>query len=176
MPESDIIADIENPPKPRKRLFETGEMKLLVLHFISQQPKYSYDIIKDVSALVGGDYKPSTGTICPTINFLEEQAYAQVMMSDDQRKQYHITQKGIDHLNRQKQTLHKVLCRFNARHHIQHHAEYFEIKTAMENLKVALRHNLQDVPLSAEHISAIAHNINAAAAEITQLPQKESKR
>jgi len=63
MSESDLIADIESPAKPRKRLFETGEMKLLVLHFISQQLKYSYDIIKDVASLVGGNYKPSTGTI-----------------------------------------------------------------------------------------------------------------
>lgn len=175
MSKSDLITDIESPIKPRKRLFETGEMKLLVLHFISQQPKYSYDIIKDVSALVGGDYKPSTGTIFPTINYLEEQEYTQVIMSDDQRKQYHITQKGTDHLNTQQEALRKVLCRFNARHHIQHHAEYLEIKTAMENLKMALRHNLQDAPLSPEHITAIANKINDAAADITQLPQKEIK-
>lgn len=175
MSKSDPIADIESPTKPRKRLFEAGEMKLLVLHFISQQPKYSYDIIKDVSALVGGDYKPSTGTICPTINYLEEQQYTYVQMTEDERKQYHITQKGLDYLNAQHETLHKVLCRFNARHHIQHHAEYLEIKTAMENLKMALRHNLQDAPLSPEHITAIANKINDAAADITQLPQKEIK-
>lgn len=175
MSQSDLIADIESPTKPRKRLFEAGEMKLLVLYFISQQPKYSYDIIKDISALVGGDYKPSTGTICPTINYLEEQTYTEVHMTEDERKQYHITQKGLAHLDTQKQALQKVLCRFNARHYIQHHAEYLEIKTAMENLKIALRHNLQDAPLSAEHITAIAHRLNQAATDITQLTQKENK-
>lgn len=164
-----------NSPKPRKRLFEAGEMKLLVLHFIAQAPKFSYDIIKEVAALVGGNYKPSTGTICPTINYLEEQQYVQVVMSTEDRKQYHITQKGADHLNTQQEALRKVLCRFNARHHIQHYAEYLAIKTAMENLKMALRHNLQDAPLSPEHISAIANKINDVAVDITQLPQKEIK-
>ncbi len=76
---------------PRKCLFEAGQMKLLVLHFIAQAPKFSYDIIKDVANLVGGNYKPSTGKICLTLNYLEEQQYTHVETSVDERKQYHIT-------------------------------------------------------------------------------------
>ena len=171
--QSDPIADIESPSKPRKRLFEVGEMKLLVLHFISQQPKYSYDIIKDVSALVGGDYKPSTGTICPTISYLEEHAFTEVKITSDDRKQYHITEKGLAHLATQQQALQKVLCRFNARHHIQNNAEYLEIKTAMEALKRALRHNLQNAPLSDKQITTIANTIHQAATEITQVADQE---
>lgn len=53
------IEIIENIEKPRKRLFETDEIKLLVLSFIAQKPKFSYDIIKGVAKLVGGNYKPS---------------------------------------------------------------------------------------------------------------------
>ena len=87
MPNSDLLAVSESPVKIRKRLFEAGEMKLLVLHFIAQSPKFSYDIIKDVAALVGGNYKPSTGTICPTINYLEEHHYTEVKLSVDERKQ-----------------------------------------------------------------------------------------
>lgn len=77
----DLIADAESKPTPRKRLFEAGQMKLLVLHFIAQSPKFSYDIIKDVASLVGGNYKPSTGTICPTIHYLEEHCYTEVKLS-----------------------------------------------------------------------------------------------
>lgn len=159
--------------KPRKRLFETGEMKLLVLHFISLQPKYSYDIIKDVANLVGDNYKPSTGTICPTIHYLEEQQYTSVQMTEDQRKQYHITQAGIDYLNTQQQALQKVLYRFNARHHIQNDAEYIEIKHAMECLKVAIRQNLQHAPLTPEQISHIARQIQQAATHITHIANEK---
>ena len=148
-------------------------MKLLVLHFISQKPKYSYDIIKDVANLVGGNYKPSTGTICPTINYLEEQQYTSVQISADERKQYHITEKGMDHLAAQQKTVQKVLCRFNTRHHIQNDAEYVEIKDAMEALKAALRLNLQHAPLSPEQISHIAQYIEQAAVNISQIANEE---
>ena len=119
MSKSEILAEIDGTSPPRKRLFEAGEMKLLVLHFISQQPKYSYDIIKDVSALVGGNYKPSTGTICPTINYLEEQGYTEVHLSEDGRKQYHINPKGLEHLQEKKKKIDNTLCRFNTRIKIQ---------------------------------------------------------
>lgn len=173
MQNSEIIAEIEGTNKPRKRLFEAGEMKLLVLYFISQNPKYSYDIIKDVSALVGGNYKPSTGTICPTINYLEEQQYSEVHFVEDERKQYHITQKGIMHLQEQQQILDKVLNRFNTRNQIQSNVDYLAIKIAMENLKAALRQNIQNEQLSSESIAEIAQKIDQAAVEIMQLAQQK---
>ena len=40
----------------RGRLFEAGRMKLLVLYLIQQSPKHGYEIIKEISDLVGGDY------------------------------------------------------------------------------------------------------------------------
>jgi Predicted transcriptional regulators len=73
-------------------------MKLLVLHLISQAPKFSYDIIKDVGAIVGGGYSPSTGTIYPTLNYLEEQQYIHAELNAEDRKQYSVTQSGLAHL------------------------------------------------------------------------------
>ena len=46
MSNSEDFIDIESSKKPRKRLFEAGHMKLLVLHLIAQTPQFSYDIIK----------------------------------------------------------------------------------------------------------------------------------
>ena len=157
----------------RKRLFEAGQMKLLVLHFIAQAPKFSYDIIKDVSALVGGNYKPSTGTICPTINYLEEQQYTRVEISVDERKQYHITAKGLSHLQDHQAELDKVLARFSTRNQIQNNSEFLDIKRAMENLKVALRLKIQHENLSPEQVRAIAQKIDQAAVDITHLQHAE---
>ncbi|AUX90067.1 PadR family transcriptional regulator [Acinetobacter sp. ACNIH1] len=167
-PHSILTEERESPAKPRKRLFEAGEMKLLVLHFIAQAPKYSYDIIKDVAALVGGDYKPSTGTICPTINYLEEQQYTQMVMSADERKQYHITGKGREHLEYSQETLQKVLSRFETRRRIQEDERYIDIHNSIENLKVSLRFKLQN-ELRPEQLSDIAAQIEQAANNIRQL-------
>ena len=169
------IGLIESTEKPRKRLFEAGEMKLLVLHFILQQPKYSYDIIKDVANLVGGNYKPSTGTICPTINYLEEQQYTSVQIGADERKQYQITQKGIEHLSAQQVPLQKALDRFNTRRQIQSDARYEPIKNAMEQLKTALRSNIHGNEPNAEHITQIAEAIQHAAVNVRQLANTEEK-
>lgn len=167
-PHSILPEERENSPKPRKRLFEAGEMKLLVLHFIAQAPKYSYDIIKEVAALVGGSYKPSTGTICPTINYLEEQQYTQVIMSVDERKQYHITDKGREHLKDNQETLQRVLSRFETRRRIQEDERYIDIHNSMESLKASLRFKLQN-ELRPEQISDIAAQIEQAAINIRQL-------
>ena len=92
MSNSDLLGVNDSPAKTRKRLFEAGHMKLLVLHLISQAPKFSYDIIKDVGAIVGGGYSPSTGTIYPTLNYLEEQQYIHAELNAEDRKQYSVTQ------------------------------------------------------------------------------------
>ena len=169
MSKSEILAEIDGTSPPRKRLFEAGEMKLLVLNFISQQPKYSYDIIKDVSALVGGNYKPSTGTICPTINYLEEQGYTEVHLSEDGRKQYHINPKGLEHLQAQKQKIDNTLCRFNTRIKIQKNTELTQIKEAMDQLKASFRQHIQDDEIHPDKVASIAKIIHQAAMQIKSL-------
>lgn len=169
MPNADLIADIESSVKPRKRLFEAGHMKLLVLHLISQAPKFSYDIIKDVGAVVGGGYTPSAGTIYPTLNYLEEQQYIQAALTDDERKQYSVTAAGQAHLHAEQEMLKKILCRFDTRKQIQNNEQFLDIKRAMENLKASLRLKIQHSELSPEQIRDIADKIDQAAVEIGRL-------
>ena len=157
----------------RIRLFEAGQMKLLVLYFIAQAPKFSYDIIKAIAAFVGGTYKPSTGTISPTLNYLEQQHYVEVIITEDQRKQYHITAQGRIHLETQQGQLNKVLSRFHTRHQIQNNSELIEIKRAMENLKTALRLKIQHEQLSPHQVHAIAEKIDQAAVDISRLTPLE---
>lgn len=158
---------------PRKRLFEAGQIKLLVLHFIAQAPKFSYDIIKEVSALVGGNYKPSTGTICPNLNVLEQGGLIHAQITADERKQYVITPQGRVHLKEHRIELEKVLTHFNTRSQIQNNAEYLDIKRAMENLKTSLRLKIQHEQLTKEQIKAIANHIDQAAVQITRLANTE---
>ncbi|OTG75419.1 PadR family transcriptional regulator [Acinetobacter sp. ANC 4169] len=169
MPNSDLLAVSESPVKIRKRLFEAGEMKLLVLHFIAQSPKFSYDIIKDVASLVGGNYKPSTGTICPTINYLEEHHYAEVKLSVDDRKQYRITTTGLQYLEENQETVKKILDRFNTRKKIQNDEQYVDIKRAMENLKTSLRLKIQHSEITSEQVREIAEKIDQAAVNIARM-------
>ena len=173
MLKTDSLDTLESTPKPRKRLFEAGEMKLLVLNFISKQPKFSYDIIKDIANLVGGNYKPSTGTICPTINYLEEQQYIVAELNAEERKQYSITSAGIQHLLEEQSLLETILTRFNTRKQIQSNEKYIDINRAMENLKASLRLKILHSELSAEQVREIADKIDQAAVEISRMEVTE---
>ena len=169
MLKTDSLDPVQSTPKPRIRLFEAGHMKLLVLHLISQAPKFSYDIIKDVGAVVGGGYSPSTGTIYPTLNYLEEQQYITAEMNAEQRKQYSITELGIQHLLEEQSILDRILSRFDTRKQIQSNEKYIDINRAMENLKASLRLKIQHSELNAEQVRAIADKIDQAAVEIGRL-------
>lgn len=169
MPNSELVVDIGSITKPRKRLFESGHMKLLVLHLIAQAPKFSYDIIKDVGCVVGGGYTPSAGTIYPTLNYLEEQHYIRSALNVDERKQYSITSAGIAHLEAEQTTVEKILCRFDTRKQIHNNEQFIDIKRAMENLKTSLRLKLSQAELSIEDVQKIAEQIDQAAANITRL-------
>lgn len=89
-------------------------------------------------------------------------------MSADERKQYHITGKGREHLKDSQETLQKVLSRFETRRRIQKDERYIDIHNSMENLKVSLRFKLQN-ELRPEQLSDIAAQIEQAANNIRQL-------
>ncbi|MBK0065249.1 MULTISPECIES: PadR family transcriptional regulator [unclassified Acinetobacter] len=159
--------DVPQRPGRRGRLFESGRMKLLVLHLIQQSPKHGYEIIKEISDLVGGDYSPSAGTIYPTLTNLEEMKL--ISLLDTERKQYQVTEEGTVYLNQQQDMLTALLEKLRLRREIHGNDQLIDIHRAMENLKTALRLKLNVADLKAEHIHQIAEKIDQAAVEIGRL-------
>ncbi|WP_151749756.1 PadR family transcriptional regulator [Acinetobacter seifertii] len=151
----------------RGRLFEAGRMKLLVLHLIQQSPKHGYEIIKEISDLVGDGYMPSAGTIYPTLTSLEEMNLINLL--DIERKQYQITEFGEAYLTEQKDKLSALLEKLRLRREIHSNDQLIEIHRAMENLKTALRLKLNTTDLKQEQIYQIAEKIDQAAVAIGRL-------
>lgn len=153
----------------RGRLFEAGRMKLLVLHLIQQSPKHGYEIIKEISDLVGGGYSPSAGTIYPTLNWLEDMSFVSIENTEADRKQYHITQAGIAHLQQQQPITQELLEKLQTRREIHNNDQLLDIHRAMENLKTSLRLKLKNQDFNPEQVRQIAEKIDQAAVEITRL-------
>lgn len=154
---------------PKRRLFEAGQMKLLTLHLISVQPKYGYEIIKDIGELVGGGYTPSAGVIYPTLSYLEQQEFVHIEADEVGRKQYRVTPLGLEHLHTEKTALEQLFSRLHVRKQVQNDEQYLDIKRAMENLKTALKLKIQQGDLSPELIRTMAAAIDQAAVNITHL-------
>ncbi len=58
------------------RMFDGGELRLVILALIAEKPRHGYEIIKELGERVGGDYSPSPGVVYPTLTLLEEMGYA----------------------------------------------------------------------------------------------------
>ena len=151
----------------RGRLFEAGRMKLLVLHLIQQNPKHGYEIIKEISDLVGDGYTPSAGTIYPTLTSLEEMNC--ISLLDAERKQYQVTEYGETYLKDHQEMLTALLEKLRIRREIHNNDQLIEIHRAMENLKTALRLKLNIADLQQEQIYQIAEKIDQAAIAIGRL-------
>ena len=151
----------------RGRLFESGRMKILVLHLIQQSPKHGYEIIKEISDLVGDGYSPSAGTIYPTLTALEEMNC--ISLLDAERKQYQITDYGDSYLKEQQDMLLALLQKLRLRREIHNNDQLIDIHRAMENLKTALRLKLNIADLQQEQIHQIAEQIDQAAIAIGRL-------
>src|SRR5579871_1881059 len=58
------------------RVFEQGDLRLVLLKLIADQPRHGYELIRAVEDAVGGAYSPSPGVVYPTLTLLEELGYA----------------------------------------------------------------------------------------------------
>src|ERR1700679_4334968 len=58
------------------RVFEQGDLRLVLLKLIADKASHGYELIKAVEDAVGGAYSPSPGLVYPTLTLLEELGYA----------------------------------------------------------------------------------------------------
>lgn len=147
------------------RVFDHGELRLVVLALIAEAPRHGYEIIKAIEERLAGSYSPSPGVIYPTLTMLEELGHATVQEAAG-KKLYAITEEGRAWLAANQRAVDTALARMkdiSARHG---GGPAPQIIRAMENLKLALRMRMGRGPLTAEELQGIAAAIDAAAVAI----------
>jgi len=72
---------------------ERGEVRWLVLEALEDGPKHGYAIIQAIEERSKGAYKPSPGSVYPTLQMLEELDLVQVQ-AEGSRKLYALTEAG----------------------------------------------------------------------------------
>ena len=55
-----------------RRMFESGELRLVLLKLIAEQPRHGYDLIRAIEEMTGGEYAPSPGVVYPTLTLLQD--------------------------------------------------------------------------------------------------------
>ena len=147
------------------RVFDHGELRLVVLALIAESPRHGYEIIKAIEEKLAGSYSPSPGVIYPTLTLLQELGYATVEEHEG-KKRYSITEDGKRHLAENKVAVEAAFARMQAVNERLGGGPAPQIVRAMENLKFALRQRLNRGPLTAEQAQAVTEALDAAAQRI----------
>ncbi|WP_425407344.1 PadR family transcriptional regulator [Hwanghaeella sp.] len=147
------------------RLFDYGELRLLILALIADGPSHGYELIKTIEDRFAGAYSPSPGVIYPTLSWLEDMGYAVVDPQEGGRKLYRITKDGAEFLKLKKQEADGLFARAGQSGGPPGYVPAPVIR-AMENLKTALRLRLRQGEMNENTIDAIAAAIDAAAQNV----------
>jgi DNA-binding PadR family transcriptional regulator len=91
-------------------VFESGDMKYVILRLLREKPRHGYDIIKALEERFAGCYTPSPGTVYPTLELLADQGLVRAV-EEDGRKVYHITVEGEAFLEQHKDTIEEIFDR-----------------------------------------------------------------
>jgi len=97
------------------RVFGHGDLKLVLLALIEEQPRHGYELIRTIEDMFDGTYAPSPGAVYPTLTLLEEMGHARV--DDDGasgRKRYVITDEGRAFLDGNREAVEAVMGRMEA--------------------------------------------------------------
>jgi DNA-binding PadR family transcriptional regulator len=153
----------------RERLFDNGELRLVILQLVGDKPSYGYEIIKAIEERLSGAYAPSPGVVYPTLTMLEEEGYATVASTESSKRLYTITERGAEYLVANGRAVDAILGR------MKHAGKAFgrgrspEIVRAIANLKFALKMRTGRGSLSSEQVRKIAETLDAAARSIDEV-------
>jgi DNA-binding PadR family transcriptional regulator len=143
-------------------MFDYGELRLLILAMIAEQPRHGYELIKVIEERFGGSYTPSPGVIYPTLSWLDDMGYA-VVEGEAGRKLYRITAEGEAFLTANRAAVDELLARMGPDNASGATNVPAPLVRAMENLKLALRLRLRQGPIDQAAAETIAAALDAAA-------------
>jgi DNA-binding PadR family transcriptional regulator len=128
--------------RDRKRMFEGGELRLVLLKLIADEPRHGYELIKAIEDLTEGEYAPSPGIVYPTLTMLEDIGFIAERKSKDSKKIYEATAEGRTHLEENEDEVDDLMERLEGHGRTRRHGQRPEIGRAIGNLMAALRNRV----------------------------------
>ena len=153
----------------RERLFDGGELKLVILHLLAEKPSYGYELIKAIEERLSGGYAPSPGVIYPTLTLIEEEGLATPSTSEAGKKVYTLTEAGTEFLKTNQRRIDDLLERLDQTGQTFERGRSPQIMRAFMNLRGAVKSRVSRRTLTPEQLAKIAEAIDAAARAIDEM-------
>jgi DNA-binding PadR family transcriptional regulator len=80
-----------------RRFFRHGELPLVLLALVAEQPRHGYQIMGELDRLFGPDYRPSPGSVYPAVDALQAEGLIAGEVGHG-KTTYHITAAGEEAL------------------------------------------------------------------------------
>ena len=121
----------------RRGLYDSEELRLVLLSLIAEQPRHGYDLIREIEERTGGAYAPSPGIIYPTLTMLQDMGLIAESDAAGTRKIYSATAEGTAHLSANKEEAAALLARITELG-ASRKSDSAPVRRAMRNLHSAL--------------------------------------
>src|SRR5215211_5184118 len=125
-----------------RRMFESGELRLVLLKLIADEPRHGYDLIRAIEELTGGEYAPSPGVIYPTLTLLQDMGLIEESPGEGPRKNFQVTDEGRAHLEERADEVEALFERLQDLKPSERHTAGPAIGRAVKNLMTALSHRV----------------------------------
>lgn len=128
--------------RDRKGMFEGGELRLVMLKLIADEPRHGYQLIKAIEELTEGDYAPSPGVVYPTLTMLKDKGFIAEKKPKEAKKVFEATDEGRAHLAENSEEVDELIAKLEGHGKKQRHGQRPEIGRAIGNLMTALRNRV----------------------------------
>jgi DNA-binding PadR family transcriptional regulator len=91
----------------RGRKTARGDIRLAVLTLVAEQPRHGYEIIQEIAERSGGAWRPSPGSVYPTLSQLEDEGLVTVEKTEG-RRVVSLTEAGTAYVAEHREELDKV--------------------------------------------------------------------
>ena len=152
-----------------RRMFESGELRLVLLKLIADEPRHGYDLIRAIEELTGGEYAPSPGVVYPTLTLLQDMGLIEEAAGEGPRKPFQVTEEGRTHLEEKSEEVDGLFERLSDLRPSEHAEGASPIWRAMRNLGMAIRHRVAHGEITDETKFELAALIDELAQKIERL-------
>lgn len=152
-----------------RRMFDGGELKLVLLRLIADEPRHGYELIRAIEEMTGGAYAPSPGVVYPTLTLLDEMGLTEEQVSDGAKKRFAVTDAGRANLEENSGTVEALMARLAEVGAHRERTDGAPIRRAMGNLRQALQDRLGRGELSDDTLHDVVALIDEVAQKIERL-------
>ena len=153
----------------RRRMFRSGELRLVLLKLIADEPRHGYDLIRAIEEHTGGQYAPSPGVVYPTLTMLVDMGQIEEQAAEGSRKAYAVTEAGIKNLEENSADVAELFKRLDAAKPAENETGYRPIHRAMNNLREAMRNHVGGEGWKEEAVHGVTAILDEAAQKIERL-------